>query len=109
MQIAIGKMKHKMTIEEKVVSSDGGGGVTEAWQAIANNPNVYVDIVEVTIAEQAKFSQILSDTTHKILTRYHTDLTLDKRLNDGTNIFEIKKIDNIKGENRFLLCYTRKL
>ncbi len=109
MQIAIGKMKYKMTIEEKIVGSDAGGGTTEVWQAITSNPDIYVDIVEITVTEQAKFSQILRQVTHKIITRYSPEITTNRRLTDGVNNFQIKAIENIDANNRFLICYLTKL
>ncbi len=109
MKISLGSMRDRLTIQEAVIVNDGGGGQQTTWQDIANYPNIFVELIGLKIVERVEFSQLSHKATHKIIMRYHADMTLDKQLTDGVNNFAIERIEDVDARNKFLVCYLLKL
>jgi SPP1 family predicted phage head-tail adaptor len=85
----IGDLKHRVTVQESVLTPDGGGGFTEAWQNVAANPEVYAEIIPLSSGEQLRFHQLEITATHRITIRYRNDVTPALRLVKGATVYDI--------------------
>lgn len=88
----IGDLKHRITLQQLVLTPDGGGGFTEAWQDLAATPVVYASVMPVSGGEQLRYHQLETAVTHRITIRYRADVTSAMRiLHDGAayNLFSV--------------------
>lgn len=83
----IGKLKHKITIEEKTKVSDGAGGWTETWVAFASNVSASID--PISGKEFFEAQQTQSSVSHKIRIRYKSGVLPSMRVNFKGRIFAI--------------------
>jgi len=102
----IGELKKRITVQEVVETPDGGGGFTDAWQSISTNPDLYASITPLSSGESLKFHQLENSATHKIIIRYRDDLTTSMRILNGTTVYDINAIADIKGRNEYLEILT---
>ncbi len=98
----IGALKHRVTIEEPVRTSDGGGGFTEIWQSIADTPEVSASIVPVSGSEQLRFHQLGASVTHAIVIRYRNDITPAMRIVKGATVYDITAVTDRGGLGAYL-------
>jgi SPP1 family predicted phage head-tail adaptor len=82
----IGKMRHKITIEQKTEVSDGAGGYTESWISFAT---VWASVEPISGKEYYEAQQTQSEATHKIRIRYRTGILPSMRVNFKGRIFAI--------------------
>lgn len=101
----IGELRHRITIEENIKVSDGLGGQTETWQAIATNPQVWAKIDPVSGLERFFSERLEENISHKITIRYRSDLIgkTEWRLNFGGRIFQMKSIRSMLERKDFLI------
>lgn len=83
----IGKLRHKITIEQKTKVSDGAGGWTETWVAFASNVSAAID--PVSGKEFFEAQQTQSSVSHKIRIRYKPGVLPSMRVNFKGRIFAI--------------------
>jgi len=77
----IGRLRHKVTIQNPVRVADGKGGETETWTDAAN---VWAEIAPISSRERFYASQIDAEHTHKVIMRHTAALTSESRLlHDG--------------------------
>lgn len=107
--MAIGAMRHRVTIQSISRTSDGGGGSSIEWAKVAD---VYADI-QPQSSRESEFGRdngFREVTTHKVLIRYRSGLTTAHRLYQSyrsngaqvTRVFNIKGILNIDNKNKIL-------
>lgn len=82
----IADMKHRLTIQHPVLTSDGAGGFSESWANIATAPVVYAAITPANSGAQLKYGQLETTATHHIVIRYRTDITPAMRLTDEEGV-----------------------
>jgi len=98
----IGDLKYKVTLQQPVLTGDGGGGFTESWQNVASTPTVYADIAPLSGGERLRFHQQETFVTHRITLRYRGDLTNAMRLVRGERIYTILSITDRDGRGIWL-------
>jgi SPP1 family predicted phage head-tail adaptor len=100
----IADLKHRVTIQQPVLTPDGAGGFAESWQNIPAAPDVYAAITPVNSGEQLKFGQLEATATHRIIIRYRTDITPSMRLvdTDGT-VYTLNSVADQAGLKRYLV------
>ncbi|MFH1158058.1 MAG: phage head closure protein [Pseudomonadota bacterium] len=98
----IGDMKHRVTFQKSVRTPDGGGGFAETWQNIDSNPIVYAAIMPLSGGEQLRFHQLEATVTHRIVTRYRSDVTPAMRIVRGTMIYDIAAVTDRDGQGAYL-------
>mgnify|MGYP005627231447 CR=1 FL=1 len=104
----IGKMRHKLELQEKIVTADGGGssGLT-SYNTFAT---VFGSIVPKSGGERLFGDQLQEPITHIITTRFRRDLSFKNRIkyefvNDGasvTRVFNIKRVINVDNRDRYI-------
>lgn len=98
----IGHMKHRVTIQEAVLTPDGAGGFTHVWQDIAEAPEVFAAITPVSGAEQFRFGQLQATATHHIVVRYRGDITTAMRLVEGDVTYTMASLKDRDGSKTYL-------
>jgi len=104
--MSIGKLRHRLALEEPVNGPDGGGGASVTWQLVAN----LWGQVEPLRGTQSSFGeQLEAEVTHRITLRYRTGLTPRNRLTLGTRIFDIHVVMNKDERDQWLVCQCREV
>lgn len=93
----IGDLKYRVTLQESVLTPDGGGGFTQAWQDVAANPDIYAEIISLSSGEQLRFHQMEITATHRITLRYRSDVTPALRLVKGATVYDIVSVTDRGG------------
>jgi SPP1 family predicted phage head-tail adaptor len=93
------RMDKRVTIQSASQISDGQGGFTETW---SDGASVWAWIQPVKGYEKFQASQTQTPLSHKIVTRYRTDITTASRLKYGDRIFWVKEVINRDEANQFL-------
>lgn len=96
----IGKMRHRITIEQKTKVSDGAGGYTESWVPFVT---VWASIDPVSGKEFFEAQQTQSSVSHKIRIRYKSGVLPAMRVNFKGRIFGIESVINWEERNRDML------
>lgn len=91
-----GEMRHRITIQQRSLASDGIGGSTETWSTLAT---VWSKIEPMSAGQVAWASSLEHRVTHKITIRYRSDLTSDMRIQYGGRIFHVKGYRNLEERN----------
>lgn len=96
----IGRLRHRITIEQLTQTPDGAGGYTEAWTTFAT---VWSSVDPIGGKEYFAAKQVQSEATHKIRLRYRVGITPDMRINFGGRLFGIESVINWEERNRELI------
>ena len=109
--MSIGKMRHKLHIQEQERSSDGGGSQSVTYKDAFS---VFGMIEPKSGSERVFGDQLEERVTHIITTRFSRKITFKNRIEyrfnrDGENfsrIFNIKRVINKNTRDRYLeiLC-----
>jgi len=100
----IGKLRHRIDIENQSLSSDGQGGSSRAW---ATRATVWSSIKPLRSEERFYNEQLKLQTTHEILLRYRDDVVSTDRIKYGSRYFEIVSIKNIDEGGRLLVLLAK--
>lgn len=95
-----GDLKKVISIEQHSSTSDGMGGVTEAWTTFASS--VWAAIWPVSAKERIQADQEQMTISHRIRIRYRTGVTPAMRIKYGTKYFNITSVINVGSENRVI-------
>jgi len=98
----IGEMKHRISLQEAVLTPDGGGGFSTIWQDIAAVPDIYAAIVPLSGSEQLKYHQLEATVSHRITIRYRTDVSPAMRILHNDMAFQIISVIDRGGLNTYL-------
>jgi SPP1 family predicted phage head-tail adaptor len=101
----IGKLRHRVRIEQPANTSDGAGGEVTAWAAIAT---VWAEILPLGGAKIDEGNVIsVGQQRYKLHTRYRADVTPACRIIwlDGARAVDLRidSVADLDGRRRFLL------
>jgi len=65
--VKIGKLRHRITIQDKVTVPDGYGGMTSTWQDVAT---VWASVEPLKGKELYEAHQMKAELTHRVRIRY---------------------------------------
>lgn len=94
-----GKLRHRLTIEQPVVTRDLDGGQLVTMRPVRT---VWASVVPVRMTEAMVAGQVAARGTHKITLRYVETLPPSYQLRMGARIFEITEVQNCDERNRQL-------
>jgi len=99
----IGEMRHRVVFQTPSRSDDGYGGGQITWQDAFS---AWVSIEPISGREYYEAMAIQNQITHRIKTRYRSDITPELRIKHGDRIYEIEAVIDIGARHRFLeiLC-----
>jgi len=101
MSVAIGALRHRLTIEQRLRTDDGGGGASVSWETLAE---VWGAVEAVSGKETVAADRVSGQISYRIIIRYRSDLVPAMRFRRDTEIFEIRALRDEDGRKRFLHC-----
>lgn len=102
----IGKLRHRISIEESMVSRDSFGAEVSEWVQFAK---VWADASPVSGREFDAFKQINAEITAKITIRYLEGVSTEMRVILGERIFEIGSVINPEEKNISLILMCKEV
>jgi SPP1 family predicted phage head-tail adaptor len=99
-----GRLKHEMTLEEPVETSDGAGGFTTVWTSVAT---LWARLEPLDPAREAWAGRDAAEQTHRITIRFRDDVKQGMRLRKSTRLFPILSVRDADETGRYLICRTR--
>lgn len=105
--IPAGRLKRKITFEQRSATQDSIGGASNTWTPVAGLSDVPSRIEPLSGTEKLKAQAIHSSLSHRISIRYQTQfsdpLTASEwRIKYGTRIFNIISIINHNERNHWI-------
>ena len=97
----LGDLRNRLTLEAPVRTSDGAGGATRSFSAVAE---VWADIRTQGGHESLDADRLGSRISHAVWIRYRDDVLPDHRFRLGNRIFEIRSVIDHDGRHLFLEC-----
>lgn len=97
-----GKMRTRLTLQQKSGAPDGGGGLIVTWEDVAANPVVYAEMTPLSAGERKVAGQDEHATAFRFRIRHRQDITADMRLIDTARIYNILSIQDPEGRGRYL-------
>ena len=83
----IGKMRHRITVQERSTVSDSGGGRKVTWQ---DKVTLWAYVQPASASEKFFAARLRDEITHTVQLRHRTDLTTDMRFTYENRTFQIK-------------------
>lgn len=95
----IGRLRHRLTIEAPVETSDGGGGRSTGWSTVAT---VWGHVSALSGNERLRAMQLESRVSHRIVIRHRAEVTARHRIRFGARLFNIRAVIDRDQTRRFL-------
>lgn len=97
--MAIGKMRHRITIQSSGRTSDGFGGAGIAWTDVAQ---MWTYAKPASVRENFRDMKINEEKSYEFTIRYKSGFDSSARIKFGTRIFNIKQIRNRDEKDKYL-------
>jgi len=97
----IGRLRHLLSIEARVETGDGAGGVTVTWVAVGQ---AWGRIEPLPGREDLSADRERTVQRWRVTVRYRDDLTPAHRFVSIERHFDIQAIADRDGRRRFLVC-----
>ena len=103
MPMAIGKLRHKVTVQSVATSQNVYGEQVDAWE---DGSERYASIEPLTGRELSEANQVSAKINHKIRMRHVPGIKPRDRITHGARVFEIITVANWheRGETTVALC-----
>jgi SPP1 family predicted phage head-tail adaptor len=101
MTIAIGKLRHRMTIERETLTSDGGGGAVAVWEDVGE---VWGAIEAVSGGERLEADRTAGRVSYLVTIRHRSGIEPAMRFRRDGELYRITAIMDKSGRRRFLQC-----
>jgi SPP1 family predicted phage head-tail adaptor len=102
--VKIGKLRHRITIEQVSETQDTDGSVIETWSVFVV---AQASIEPISGREYFAAQSTQADVTHRIRLRYLSGVTPKMRVNYNSRIFDILSVINVGERNRELQLMCR--
>ncbi len=96
-------LRHRVTLEKKILTADNGGGYSASWEQIAV---LWAEIQRIKGGEGQIYGKVNASATHLFRLRYRSDITAEMRLCYDNRIFNIRAIHNSEERDRMLNIYA---
>lgn len=96
---AIGRLRHRLTVEAPVDAPDGAGGIVRTYTQLAI---VWAAIDPLAARRETDAGVDRAIGTHRIVIRHRTGLTIQHRLRRGGRVFRVLGLIDVGAESRFL-------
>lgn len=101
MPSSIGRLRHRLVLEQASRTADGGGGAAENWATVAQ---IWGRIRPTGGTELVDAGGLSGRVTHEITIRYRTGVEPAMRITSGSRRFEIVAVIDIDERRRWLKC-----
>lgn len=95
----IGDLKHRITIQQFTTTVNENGFEVEDW---TNYKTIWASISNLHGREYFQAAAVQAEKTVKFTVRYNQNINTDMRIVFNSKNYDIKFIDNIKYENKFM-------
>jgi len=102
--VKIGKLRHRVTIEQVTETRGSDGSIIETWSTYAT---VQASIEPVSGRECFAAQSTQADVTHRVYTRYVSAIVPKMRVKCGSRAFDILSVINTRERNRELQLMCR--
>ena len=93
------RLRSRIVLEQRVITSDTGGGGTKAWQSLAT---VWAEIIPLAQTERGEAEQTRMQTAYDITIRYRTGVTSDLRVLYLNTPLAIRSVIDVDLHHRWL-------
>ncbi len=97
--MTIGKLRHRLIIQQEQRAGDAGTGVTIVWAKVAT---VSGSVKPLSGRETLQAMQLQARISHRIVIRYRAGVTTAMRVLFGTRLFNIQAVLDRDEDRRFL-------
>lgn len=97
--LEIGSLKHRVTIQKLVMNVNENGFEIEAWE---DYKTVWASVSNLSGKEYYQAAAVQAEESVKFIIRYIEELDASMRIKFRDKIYNIKSIDNISYENRYM-------
>lgn len=104
--LKIGKLKHRVTLQEYTATRDSYGAELEAWVDIAT---VWASVEPLTGREYFQTQQINAEISTKVTIRFKAGVTAKMRLIYNDRVFEIISVINTEEKDVQLVLMCREM
>lgn len=101
MEIRIGDLRHRLTLEQPVRVDDDSGGAVETWTAV---DSLWAGLRPLSGNERAAADQLAGRVTHEVWVRYRAGVEPKMRFAAGGRTFEIRAVIDSGERRRFMKC-----
>lgn len=98
---SIGDLRERVTLQQRIYASDGGGGVTESWSAIIA---LWAAVRTLGGEERLAADAISGRLTHEVWLHYRAGVTPAMRFEWRGRPLEIRAVFDPDGRQRRLKC-----
>jgi SPP1 family predicted phage head-tail adaptor len=96
---AIGELRHRVVLQEEVVSPDGAGGQVRNWRDITS---LWAAIEAVQGGEHLEAMRLEARVSHRITVRHRPDIRPGMRMLRAGTPFNLRSVVDLDGRQRFL-------
>lgn len=98
-----GRLRHRVTVEQLLVTDDGYGGQSQAWSTFAT---VWASVEPLQGREYFQAQQAQATVTHKVTMRHLDGVTHDMRVKHGSRALNIVSVIDTeeRGRELVLMC-----
>lgn len=105
-QMKIGKLRHRVTLQEYISSKDSFGAEIETWSDTAT---VWAGIEPLSGKEYFAAQQVNAEINTKIMIRYRAGVRSTMRVAFQNRLFEILSVINTEEKNQELILMCREV
>ena len=99
----IGKLRHKVDLQSETASQNSFGEESKVW---TTDESIFAQVEPLRGQQLLQYQQINSELTHRIIIRYTSNATSEKRIKWGSRIFDISVVRNVEERSIYqeILC-----
>lgn len=96
-----GDLRHRLTLEEVQRLSDGAGGFTTSWAAVAE---IWATLTPTGGSEGVEAGRLAGRRAYQVVLRYRDGVRPAMRFRLGVRVFEILTVADLGERQRWLRC-----
>jgi SPP1 family predicted phage head-tail adaptor len=100
-RVAIGALRHPLTLEAPARSAGEGGTATVVWSPVAQ---VWTAITPLNGREMVWADAVASRVTHEVRLRFRDGVHAEMRFTTGSRILDIRAVRDEGERHRWLVC-----
>lgn len=105
-RVPVGRLRHRVTLQQPVDADDGAGGTDRVWNDAAV---LWARIEPLSAAERVAAERLEAAADHRITIRWRAGITHAMRFSIGTRTFAIRGLIDREERNRFLDCLCEEI
>ena len=99
--VPIGRLRHRVTLQQPVDTDDGAGGTTRAWADVVT---LWGRVEPLAAGERVVADRIEAAADHRVILRWRAGVDHTMRFVHGNRAFAIHGLTDLNERHRFLVC-----